>query len=165
MRKTSEMLSLECKISGTDRIAYSKDLAEHLSNKRSAELSLKSVSTQYRAEIAEYDSKIDGIAEKLVSGLEIKEVNCKISYNFKKKTKRWIRLDTHKTVKVEEISKGEYQEDMKLKDNVPTKGDTKPPKRYGKAAKKVVKKSVKQIKADSKKVTKEKADKTDIPGK
>lgn len=115
-RKTSEKVSVKYMFEDSDYRNLSCELSEALNGKRAAEGSLSAVSKQIRAEIAEYDAKVQGLGSKLQSGYEYREVDCTITYDFTKKVKEWKRVDTGTVVKTGTISEEEAQEELALQE-------------------------------------------------
>ena len=101
---------------GTDeeKLKYSKDLGEHLSEKRQQEDSLRSYQTQAKAEIASHDAQINLLADKINTGREYRDVECRIEYNWDKKTREWYRLDTGVMCREDIILEEDLQEHMQL---------------------------------------------------
>lgn len=112
MRQEKDILHLECVLTDKEKLAYSKELSEAVSKKTRAEESLKSFQTQMRAEITGNEAKINLLAEKLNTGKEYREIDCEINYDFEKKEKTWVRLDTGEIVKTRAIPEEEMQEEM-----------------------------------------------------
>lgn len=112
MRKTEETLLLECIFTDQEKLQYSKEMSEAVSEKARLEESLKSVQTQLKADIVSREGKINSFADKINTGKEHREVKCEIKYDFKKKQKRWIRSDTGKVAKECIIPDYELQEEM-----------------------------------------------------
>lgn len=82
-KKTS--LHLECILTDPEKLTYSKEMAEAVGLRARSEDSLKSFSTQIKAQIAGHDAKINLLAEKLSTGREYREVECVTIKDFKKK--------------------------------------------------------------------------------
>jgi hypothetical protein len=117
MRPTKDTLSLECILTDSERLAYSKSLAENISEKTKSENRLKSFSAQAKAEIAGHDADISLLCEKINTGREYRDVLCNIVYDWEKKTKQWIRTDMPDVVAREtKISADELQEHLDLQE-------------------------------------------------
>ena len=103
-------LYLECILNDTEKLAYSKDLGENITLKTRSEESLKSFQTQKKAEIAGHEAKINLLADKINTGREYREVECKIEFDWDEKVKSWVRKDTGANVKTERMSDEEISE-------------------------------------------------------
>lgn len=114
MRLTKENLMLECILTDKERLDYSKVLSEKISEGQRLNDNLKSVQTQIKAEIVACEGIINSIADKLNTGKEYRSVECEIKYDFKKKTRKWIRKDTGKIVKEGIIPDEEMQEEIEV---------------------------------------------------
>ena len=113
-RRTKETLTCECVLTDDEKLKYSKELSESISKKQRADDSLKSFSTQIKSEIASCEAKIDALADKLNSGREYRAIECSVKYDFDKKEKTWVRLDTGEIAKTDIITEKECQEEAAL---------------------------------------------------
>ena len=112
MRKTKENLHLECILTDSEKLDYSKTLSENVSKRARAEEHLKSFQTQIRAEITACDATINMLAEKLNTGKEYRMVECEIKYDFEKKERTWTRKDTGEIAQQDIIPEKELQEEL-----------------------------------------------------
>jgi hypothetical protein len=112
MRKTKEILQLECILTDQEKLTYSKQLSENVSKKTRQEEHLKSYQTQVKADIALCDAIINSLAEKLNMGKEYRPVECEVKYDFKKKERVWVRRDTGEIAKQDIIPEKELQEEL-----------------------------------------------------
>jgi hypothetical protein len=112
MTTKNTTLHLECILTDTEKLIYSKEMAESVGFRARAEDSLKSFSTQIKAQIAGHDAKINLLAEKLSTGREYREVECEIVKDFKAKTKSFIRKDTGDVARVDELSESDLQTEL-----------------------------------------------------
>jgi hypothetical protein len=111
-RKKTEKMLLECILTDPEKLAYGKELTQKISEKCRHEASLKSYSTQAKAEITSCDGRIAGLAEKLNAGIEYREVECSVSYDFESRKKLFTRTDTGEIVKEVSIGDDELQEEL-----------------------------------------------------
>lgn len=114
MRKTSDVL--QCKVMLTDEeiIKYSRESSAASSKKSRLENELKTFSSQKKAEITEQDSKVLRISETINNGYEYRGIKCNIVYDFDKKIKSWVRVDTGEIEKEDIIEDWELQEEAGL---------------------------------------------------
>jgi hypothetical protein len=115
MRKNKkETLVLECILTDKEKLAYSKDLGDSLSQMKRGEEKLKSFQTQAKAELAGLDAKINSLADKVNTGREHRDVECEVVLDFKNKEKVWTRTDTGEIAKSDIITEKELQEELAL---------------------------------------------------
>jgi hypothetical protein len=114
MRKEKDLLNLECVLTDSERLAYSKELADSIGKKHRSEDGLKSFMAQAKAEISGFDASINLLSEKLSTGREYRKVECRVEWNFERKTKRWTRVDTFEVCKEDLMSEKECQEEMDI---------------------------------------------------
>ena len=114
MRKEKEYLTLECILTDKEKLEYSKQLAENVSNKARAEDSLKSFQTQQKAQISNHEAQINLYSEKINTGKEYRAIECQVIYDFEKKEKSWKRKDTGEIAKTDIITEKELQEEADL---------------------------------------------------
>ena len=111
-KKTS--LHLECILTDTEKLTYSKEMAEAVGLRARGEDSLKSFSTQIKAQIAGHDAKINLLAEKLSTGREYREVGCEVVKDFKRRTKTFVRLDTGAVARTDELTESDLQGELEV---------------------------------------------------
>lgn len=116
MRKSKDKLDLECVLTDGEMLTYSKKRSEHLQNKNRVEYEVKSAVATGKAKIAEHDDAINEIADKLRTGKERRQVECKIVYDWDKKTREWIREDTGECAQNDIIPEDDLQEHFKMMD-------------------------------------------------
>ena len=107
-------LHLECILTDTEKLNYSKEMAEAVGLRVRAEDGLKSASTQFKAQIAGHEAKINLLAEKLSTGREYREVECDVVKDFKKKIKNYIRKDTGAVARTDELSESDLQTELEV---------------------------------------------------
>ena len=112
MRPTKAVLPIECVLSNEDKLNYSRDLANAISKMKRAQDRSKSFSAQIKAEIQAYDATINLLSEKINAGKEFRDVECRIEYDWDKKTKSWFRIDTGEIVAEDIITEKELQEEL-----------------------------------------------------
>jgi protease II len=113
-RKEKEKLSAMVVLTEDEKLAYGSELAECHNDKRAVEDNLKSYSTQAKGEIETFNARINALSNKLTCGKELRQVECAIVYNWDKKEKAWIRIDTGEIIRTDTISEEELQEEAKL---------------------------------------------------
>jgi hypothetical protein len=113
-RPTKETFSLKCMLTEEEKLKYGVEMSEAVSEKSRKEDDLKSVSTQFKAEIAGLNAKVGAIAEKIRSGSEYRNVECTIVYDWDRKVRTWIRKDTGEIYRDDIIPEHMLQEEMKL---------------------------------------------------
>jgi len=116
MRKSKEKLNLECVLTDGEMLGYSKKLSEHLNNKSRIEYEVKAAVANGKAKIAEHDDVINELADKLRTGKERRDVECKIVYDWTKKTREWVRDDTGEVAQNDIIPEEDLQEHFKMMD-------------------------------------------------
>lgn len=103
---------LPCELTPDELKQYSELMADSWSAKLRAEEQLKSVSTTIKSEIQVAEGKINKCAELVNSKREWRNVECSVEWDFKKKIKKIVRVDTGELVKTHPISDQEMQEDL-----------------------------------------------------
>jgi hypothetical protein len=99
MRQTKDTLLLSCILSDSEKIVYGLAQAEALQKMEEAENRKKEFDSQIKADIERYEARAHEIGHKLTSGKEYRDVECTIEYDWKEKTRRWIRKDTGEEAK------------------------------------------------------------------
>lgn len=117
MRRTKDKLNLECSLTDGDLLVYSKKLSNHLYEKNRVEYEVKAAVANGKAKIAEHDDAVNDLSEKLRTGKERRDVECKIEYDWSKKTREWIRSDTGECAQNDIIPEEDLQEHLKLAEN------------------------------------------------
>lgn len=111
-RQKKDIKTLECVLTDSEIISYSKELGDRISERNRLEATKKSYMTQIGAEIASVNARISTLAEKVYSGREYREIECRITYDFETKTKSWWRIDTGEHIKDDIIPESELQEEL-----------------------------------------------------
>lgn len=100
-------MSLECVLTDAEKLALSKEMAEHVSSKARAEDELKSYQSSMKATIQSHLEKINLIADKLNTGREHRPVQVQILEDYDDKVAVWTRLDTGEVFKKEPLPPGQ----------------------------------------------------------
>ena len=114
MRLKKEILSLECILTDSEKLKYSKSLAENICALQRKEDDLKAFSAQAKAEISGHQASVNLLSEKINRGREYRSVECSITYDFEAKEKSWIRSDTGEIARTDIITESELQEEASL---------------------------------------------------
>lgn len=114
MREQKCKLQLRCTLTSEELAQYSRQMADALRTQFDKEAQLKSTAALYKSEIESCKAEAQEMAEKVRSGYEFRQVECKIIYDWENKEKSWIRTDTNEIVKTDTISESELQEEMEL---------------------------------------------------
>jgi hypothetical protein len=114
MRPTEDTLTLPCILNDQEKIEYGLQQAEALQKMEEAENKKKEFDSQIKADIEKYEARAHEIGHKLTSGKEYREVECEIVYDFKNKTRAWIRKDTKEEAKNDIIPEEMLQEEIPL---------------------------------------------------
>ena len=88
------------------------DLAQKFASKHETEDKLKAVSTQIKSEINALDAIMGGLAEKIRSGYEMRDVECEIERDFKNARITITRLDTGEIVESRAMTPEERQKKL-----------------------------------------------------
>ena len=121
MRPVKESLMLPCLLSDKEKIAYGLEQSEALQKMEEAENKKREFDSQIKADIEKHEAKAQEIGHKLISGKEYREVECTIEYNFKDKTRRWIRKDTKEEAKNDIMPEEMLQEELALEEKKKSK--------------------------------------------
>jgi hypothetical protein len=74
----------------------------------------QSFNSSIKAEIESHEARAHEIGNKLTTGKEYRDIECRIDRNWETKTRRWIRLDTGEIAREDIIPEHELQEEMEL---------------------------------------------------
>ncbi len=110
MRPTTSKRQLQCILTDSDRLHYSREIARAVEHKRSAETRLKSAQDQIKSEITSAEEEINRYSTSISNGFETREVECSIQYDFEHGVKTFFRTDTGELVTTETISDRERKE-------------------------------------------------------
>lgn len=110
MREKKCKRVLECKLTDGEFISKAKELSLTLAKHDAAEDKLKSAQTQIKAEIQSLEGEVNKLKKVVASGIEFRELECLVHYDWDAKTKSIIRPDTGETVDVDIIPESDLQE-------------------------------------------------------
>lgn len=110
--KKGVKLNLQVKLTDQEVLHYGNQLANSLNKKGELENTLANFKTDMKAQITKAESEISMFRTRVHSRKEYRDVECKIIYDWKNKTKVWVRLDTGEEAKSDIIPESEYQEKM-----------------------------------------------------
>lgn len=114
MRIEKEKLLLPCVLTNDEKIAYGLEMATEQQRVMEAEGRKQSFNSSIKAEIESHEARAHEIGNKLTTGKEYRDIECKIERNWEEKTRRWIRLDTGEIAREDIIPEHELQEEMEL---------------------------------------------------
>jgi hypothetical protein len=114
MRATKETMQLECLLTDKEKLAYGKELSEKLKNIAVAEGELDHFKAGIKDRVTAAETRASVLARAISTGTEFRSVECDIIYDWKAKTKTWIRKDNKAEAKQDIISEFELQEELKL---------------------------------------------------
>ena len=111
-KKAKEMVKYN--FTDKEKKEFGESMAQAYKKKTSLELGLKSVSTQFKSDIAREEANIDSLAEKLQSGYEYREVLCRLDYEEKKKIVKYVCTDGGNIVRERPMRPDEFQKNLPL---------------------------------------------------
>jgi len=114
MRIENEKLMLPCVLTNDEKLSYGLEMATETQRVVECEGRKQSFNSSIKAEIETHEARAHEIGNKLTSGKEYRDVECKIERNWEEKTRRWIRLDTGEIAKEDIIPEHELQEELEL---------------------------------------------------
>lgn len=97
-----------------DRKVMANDLAEAVNEKVNAEADLKAVRDQFKSRISEAEARISRFARALRSGFEMRDIECRVDYDFEKRLVRYIRSDNGELGETRQMLEHELQLEMEL---------------------------------------------------
>ena len=100
---------LRVNFTAKEKLDIGDQMANAIRNIKQAEDDLASVSSQYKSEIKKYNAELTGLAEKLNSGWEMRNVTCLLIQDFNLKSYVIKRLDTTEIVEERALSADELQ--------------------------------------------------------
>lgn len=113
-RKKTEVMKLECILNDKELKDYSKELSKELTDKSRAEDDKKAFNSQMKARIDGHDARISALSEKIGSEKEYRDIECEVVYDWKAKTRSYLREDTGEIAFTDIIPERELQEEMEL---------------------------------------------------
>jgi len=114
MRQKKDTLTLKCILTDGERLIYGAEQSAANSRRHRLEDELKSFKKQKDSEIAQCETVENLNAERVNNGYEFRPVACEIQYDFDRKIKIWIRIDTGEIAKEDVISEEELQEESEI---------------------------------------------------
>ena len=111
-----EKLMLACVLTNEEKLSYGLEMATEQQRVVECEGRKQSFNSSIKAEIETHEARAHEIGNKLTSGKEYRDVECKIERNWEEKTRHWIRLDTGEIAKEDIIPEHELQEEMELQE-------------------------------------------------
>lgn len=112
--KTTTERNLKCVLVQSEMLDYSKKLARSQQDKIGVEEQKKEVMDQIKGRLSALECEIGKLSRSINNGYEYRDVECQWEYDWKKKTKKLIRLDTEDVVEVREIEDWEKQKNLDL---------------------------------------------------
>jgi hypothetical protein len=116
MRINQVKLMLPCILSNDEKLTYGLEMATEQQRVIECEGRKQSFNSSIKAEIETHETRAHEIGNKLTSGKEYRDVECKIERDWETKVRRWVRLDTGEIAKEDIIPEYELQEEMELQD-------------------------------------------------
>lgn len=116
MRIEKEKLMLACVLTNDEKLSYDLEMATEQQRVVECEGRKQSFNSSIKAEIETHEARAHEIGNKLTSGKEYRDVECKVERNWEEKTRHWIRLDTGEIAKEDIIPEHELQEEMELQE-------------------------------------------------
>jgi len=114
MRKEREVLLLACKLTDDEIIEKSMEQCAQLSNLDEFEDDLAAVKSQFKSDIERAQKTVASLKTEISTRRTFRDVECRIVWDWEKKTKSWIRTDTEEEVKLQPISELEIQEELEF---------------------------------------------------
>jgi hypothetical protein len=116
VRIEKEKLMLACVLTNEEKLSYGLEMATEQQRVVECEGRKQSFNSSIKAEIETHEARAHEIGNKLTSGKEYRDVECKVERNWEEKTRHWIRLDTGEIAKEDIIPEHELQEEMELQE-------------------------------------------------
>ena len=116
MRNTKCTRSLECVIEEEKLRNYAKDLADVTKKKMRMEDQKRSFTKQIGAELEACSAQINLLSDKVSTGKEYRDIECAIEYDWERKEKAIVRIDTGDVVSTDIIKEDELQEHLNLEE-------------------------------------------------
>jgi len=109
-RPDKENLTLECQLTDTEKLAYSKKLAYANQRLYHLEDQKKAYNSQIKSDMEKSGSEISYLSQAIDSGKEYRDIECTVEYDWIANQMIWIRIDTGEVAKKEIIPKEFLQE-------------------------------------------------------
>lgn len=113
-RLLTETVNCECRLEDRERLQYGKQLAAEMSKLHRLQERLASFRSQINAQIKQANAQINVLSEKLNSGVEYRDIECDVTYNWETKEKMWWRRDTRELARQDIIPEAELQEELEI---------------------------------------------------
>jgi Trp operon repressor len=110
---------LKCILTEEEKKDLADRMARAISEIRDAEGTLKSASTQLRADIAKHTAELDQAAEQFRNGYVMRHVDCTIQKDYRDGSWSLIRMDTGELIKERPLEAGERQKSLPLEEIPP----------------------------------------------
>lgn len=112
-RPTRSVETLSCRLSNDELLSKSDEIANVLSEIDSKEDEISGLKKFYKSEVEKLDQRKNILKDQISTKRAYREVECSIEYNFDKKIKMFVRMDTGEIVREVPIAEHECQEYMK----------------------------------------------------
>ena len=98
MEKSKIKQTLPCVLTGEEKLSLEQEMAQASRKKAELELTLKEITSQYKAQIVQQENTIQQAARLIQDGYEYRPVDCEVEFNAPERGKKMItRLDTEET--------------------------------------------------------------------
>jgi len=95
-----------------ERKVIADQLAQAVADHQAAEDQLRAVRDQFKSRISEAEAKISGCAQKLNSGFEMRDTECRMVKDYRAKEVSYIRLDTGEIAEIRTMTAAEAQMEL-----------------------------------------------------
>ena len=112
MRQKTFKKMLECKLTTEEHLKKSMELSKTLDSIDAAEDKLEMAKSQIKSDITSLEATKNKLKKIVSSGVEFREVECDIVYDWDANTKSIIRPDTGEVVDVDIIPEADLQEHL-----------------------------------------------------
>lgn len=103
-------LPLECRLTEAELKTAGKELAEALSKKAQVESDIETFKQQKKAEVAALDAIVLKNTSLVKSEKEYRQVECEVTFDWKRGKKEFARLDNGDIVRADDITNEERQQ-------------------------------------------------------
>jgi hypothetical protein len=110
-------LMLEIKLTDAELQDYGKQMAQATSELGRKKDYRKSVIAQIDSEVKSVEAKVNALADKINSGIEYRETECTLIYNYKKMLRHTVRIDTGEVVAEQKITPEELQTEIEFQES------------------------------------------------
>jgi Trp operon repressor len=116
-QKTTEYL--KCILTEEEKKGLADRMARAVSEIKDAEGTLKSASTQLKADIAKHTAELDQAAEQFRNGYVFRHIDCTVEKNYQNGSWSIFRMDTFEIIKERPLEAGERQRTLPLEEAPP----------------------------------------------